>query len=144
MTKDVMVTISGFHVEEEESDTIEMVHIGQYFERNDTQYLLYDEQLEGMSEPVKNRIKIRKGKMELQKRGPVTTNMVFEEGKRESSTYAIPYGSFLMETYTKKVEFHLEEDCLKAKAFYELNINGVRYAKREVRIKAQSKKTFQL
>ena len=70
--------------------------------------------------------------------------MVFEEEKRESSTYAIPYGSFLMETYTKKVEFALSEDRLEAKAFYELNINGVRYARCEVRVRAQSRETFQL
>lgn len=144
MTKDVMVTISGFHVEEEEGDTIEMVHIGEYFERNGAHYILYEERLDGVTEPVRNRIKIRGQKMELQKRGPVTADMVFEEKKSQSSTYAIPYGSFLMETYTTKVECQVEDDCLEAKAFYELNINGVRYASCEVRVMAQSKETFRL
>ncbi len=142
MTKDVMVTISGLHVEEEEGDTIEMLHIGEYFERNGAHYILYEERLDGIAEPVKNRIKIRDRKMELQKRGPVTADMVFEEGKSQSSTYAIPYGSFLMEAYTKKVECRVEEDELEAKAFYELSINGVRYASCEVRVMAQSKEAF--
>ena len=31
MTKDVMVTISGFHTAEDDEDTIEMVHVGQYY-----------------------------------------------------------------------------------------------------------------
>ena len=88
MTKDVMVTISGFHMNEEEGDTIEMVHIGEYYERNGTHYILYEERLEGIAEPVKNRIKVREQRIELQKRGPVTVNMVFEKDKRQSSTYA--------------------------------------------------------
>ena len=41
MTKDVMVTIAGFHMAEEDEDTIEMVHIGEYYERNGTHYILY-------------------------------------------------------------------------------------------------------
>ena len=84
MTKDVMVTISGFHMNEEEGDTIEMVHIGEYYERNGTHYILYEERLEGIAEPVKNRIKVREQRIELQKRGPVTVNMVFRSEEHTS------------------------------------------------------------
>lgn len=144
MTKDVMVTVSGFHMNEEEGETIEMVHIGEYYERNGTHYILYEECLEGISVPVKNRIKIRGHRMELQKRGPVTVDMVFEEQKRQSSTYAVPYGSFLMDTYTTKVEVLTEDDRLEAKASYELNVNGVRCAVCDVRVLVQSRGSFRL
>ena len=144
MTKDVMVTISGFHMNEEEGDTIEMVHIGEYYERNGTHYILYEERLEGIAEPVKNRIKVREQRIELQKRGPVTVNMVFEKDKRQSSTYAIPYGSFLMETCTNSVEVCAGEDRMEAKASYELNVNGVRCASCDVRVLVQSRNTFRL
>ena len=144
MTKDVMVTISGFHMNEEEGDTIEMVHIGEYYERNGTHYILYEERLEGIAEPVKNRIKVREQRIELQKRGPVTVNMVFEKDKRQSSTYAIPYGSFLMETCATSVEVCAGEDRMEAKASYELNVNGVRCASCDVRVLVQSRNTFRL
>lgn len=144
MTKDVMVTISGFHVDEEEGDTIEMVHIGEYHEREGVHYIFYEERLEGVAEPVKNRITITGQKIELQKRGPVTVSMVFEEQSHQSSTYAIPYGSFLMDTYTTKVEVKTEEDSLGATASYELNVNGVRCARCDVQIFVQSRNTFQL
>lgn len=144
MTKDVMVTISGFHTAEDDEDTIEMVHVGQYYERNGTHYILYEERMEGMTEPIRNRIKIRERRMELQKRGPVTANMVFEEQKSQSSTYAIPYGSFLMETYTTKVEIQKEEESFLAKASYELNVNGVRCASCDIRLLVQPRKTFRL
>lgn len=144
MTKDVMVTIAGFHMAEEDEDTIEMVHIGEYYERNGTHYILYEERMEGMTEPVKNRIKVRGHRMELQKRGPITADMVFEEHKSQSSTYAIPYGSFLMETHTKKVEIQEEEACFLATASYELNVNGVRCASCDIRVLVQPRKTFRL
>ena len=67
MTKDVMVTIAGFHSLEENGDTIEMVHIGEYYQRNGTHYLLFEERMEGMSEPVKNRVKILFTKKALRK-----------------------------------------------------------------------------
>ena len=144
MTKDVVVTISGFHMDEEEGDTIEMVYIGEYHERKGVHYVFYEERLEGVADPVKNRITVTEQKIELQKRGPVTVNMVFEEQKHQSSTYAIPYGSFLMDTYTTKVEVKTEEDCLGATASYELHVNGVRCASCDVRVFVQSRDTFQL
>ena len=142
MTKDVMVTISGFHTAEDDEDTIEMVHVGQYYERNGTHYILYEERMEGMTEPIRNRIKIRERRMELQKRGPVTANMVFEEQKSQSSTYAIPYGSFLMETYTTKVGIQAEEESFLATASYELHV--VRCASCDIRVLVQPRKTFRL
>ena len=144
MTKDVMVTISGFHMAEDDEDTIEMVHIGEFYKRNGTYYILYEERMEGIAEPVKNRIKVREHRMELQKRGPVTADMVFEEHKSQSSTYAIPYGSFLMETYTTKVEIQEEEDRFLATASYKMNVNGVHCVSCDIRVLAQPRETFRL
>lgn len=144
MTKDVMVTISGFHMDEDEGDVVEMVHIGEYHERKGVHYIFYEERLEGVKEPVKNRITLTGPKIELQKRGAVTVDLVFEEQRHQSSTYAIPYGSFLMDTYTTKVEVRTEEDRLEATASYELNVNGVRCASCDVKICVQSRDTFRL
>ena len=144
MTKDVMVTIAGFHMAEEDEDTIEMVHIGEYYQRNGTHYLLFEERMEGMSEPVKNRVKFREHYLEVQKRGPVTVNMVFEKGKSQSSTYAIPFGSFLMETHTTEVSIREEEGRIEARAEYALEINGVYCARSEIRVVVQPKESFRL
>ncbi len=144
MTKEVMVTIAGFHMAENDEDTIEMVHVGEYYERNGTHYILFEERMEGISEPVKNRIKIKENKVEMQKRGPVAARMVFEAHKSQSSTYTIPYGSFLIEIYTVDVGLQVEEDRILTTASYELNVNGVHCASCNVRILAESRKTFRL
>ena len=78
MTKDVMVTIAGFHMAEEDEDTIEMVHIGEYYERNGTHYILYEERMEGMTEPRSEGIKVGGHRMELLKRGPVSGDLVYD------------------------------------------------------------------
>lgn len=144
MTKEVMVTISGLQMAGEEEDSIELVHIGEYYNRNGVHYILFDELLEGFPVPVKNRIKIKERFLEVQKKGPVTTRMVFEEGKSRSSTYAIPFGSFLMETFTTGVRIQEEEDRLEATASYRLDINGAHCSDCDIRILVQSKESFRL
>ena len=144
MTKEVMVTISGLQMAGEDDDAIELVHIGEYYERGGTHYVRYDELLEDITEPVKNTIKIRSRRLEVQKKGPVTANMVFEEGKTQSSTYAVPYGSFLIETFTNSVQLRKEESLIEVCASYRLEINGAHCADCDIRVKIEPRETFRL
>ena len=144
MTKDVMVTITGLHTMDEDDDAIEVVHIGEHYERNGAHYILFEERMEGMSAPVKNRIKIKDRCMEVQKKGAVNAAMIFEEAKSQSCTYAIPYGSFLLETYTTSVTVIEEEERLEATAVYELRVNGIHCAKSAIRVIIQPKELFRL
>lgn len=144
MTKEVMVTIAGLQMADEDQDSIELVHIGEYYKKNGTHYILFDELLEGMSVPVKNMIKIKERCLEVQKKGPVSAHMVFEEGKTQSSTYAIPYGSFLIETCTKGVQIQEEEEKLEVTAAYGLEINGAHCADCDIRVIVQSREAFRL
>ena len=142
MTKEVMVTISGLQIANEDQDAIELVRVGEYYERNGTHYLLFDELLEGISEPIKNVIKIKDRYMEVRKKGPVTTKLVFEEGKSESTTYSVPYGSFLMSTYTMGVDVRKDEEKLEAVASYRLSINGEHCADCDIHVKAEPRENF--
>lgn len=55
MTKDVVISVRGLQVMDNESaEDIETVQQGEYFERNGSIFLLYDEYYEGFDEPVKN------------------------------------------------------------------------------------------
>lgn len=54
MTKDVVISVRGLQVMDNESaEDIETVQQGEYFERNGSIFLLYDEYYEGFDEPVK-------------------------------------------------------------------------------------------
>ena len=65
MTKDVLVSISGKHIDimddpargyEVGEDGIEVVTPANYYCRNGKHYILYDEVLEGMAGTIKNKI----------------------------------------------------------------------------------------
>lgn len=144
MTKEVMVTISGLQMSEEDDDSVEIVHIGEYYERNESRYILFEELYEGLAIPIKNVIKIRQNRLEMRKSGPVTVNMVFEEGKSQSGTYAVPYGSFLIEVFTTSIHLKESEDRLEATASYTLEINGARYADCDVTVTVEPKSHFKL
>jgi len=144
MTKEVMVTLSGLQLAEGEQDTIELVHVGEYYEKNGTRYVFFEELLEGISQPVKNTIKIRDHYLEVQKRGAVTTNLIFEEGKTQSSTYHIPFGSFLITTNTTGVQVREEDELLEVTATYELHFNGQHCADCDIQVKIVPRERFRL
>lgn len=148
MTKEVMVSISGLQFadqdDHEEQEAIEMVHIGEYYRRNGAHYILFDELFEGIPGPVKNVIKIRGNCLEVQKRGPVTASLIFEEGRTQRSTYAVPYGSFLVDVCTIGVRITETEERLEATAAYALEINGAHCADCDIRVTVQPRETFQL
>lgn len=145
MTKEVMVTISGLQMSDDvEQESIELVHVGEYYERNGTHYILFDEVFEGIPQPVKNVIKIKDGSLEVQKKGPVTANLFFEEGRIQRSTYSVPYGSFLVDICTTGVRIDREEDRMEATAAYGLEINGQHCADCDIRVLVQSRDTFRL
>ena len=47
MTKEVMVTLSGLQLGDSGEDTVETVHIGEYYEKNGVHYLFFDDMQEG-------------------------------------------------------------------------------------------------
>ena len=86
MTKEVLIHLKGMQTTDDphgSDEPLELITVGEYYYRNNTHYLLYDEQMEGLDEPIHNLVKIRPGHMEVRKKGPVQTNMVFEDRKTE-------------------------------------------------------------
>ena len=85
MTKEVMVSIKGLQFDQSaDSEEIETIQWGQYYKKNGTHYVIYDELMEGCEEPTKNIIKFRERELNLTKRGLVNVYMVFEENKKNA------------------------------------------------------------
>ena len=95
MTKEVMVTLSGLQLGDSGEDTVETVHIGEYYEKNGVHYLFFDELLEGHKTPIRNMLKLRNEKLEVRKRGPVSAELVFEEGEVTEEHPDPPYHEIL-------------------------------------------------
>lgn len=147
MTKEVLITIAGLQMadeSDEDQELLEMIHVGEYYKKNGTHYILFDEMLEGMTEPVRNIIKVKDRGLEIRKRGPVAAHMVFEEGNSRQSIYQVPYGSFQVETATSSVRIEENDESLEVLAVYRLAVNGQHCADCDIRVFVQSREQFRL
>lgn len=146
MTKDVLVSISGMHMDvmaepaREMQDAIEIVIPGSYYWRSGKHYIVYDQAIEGSAEKIRNTIKITgTGSMEIIKSGMTSAHMVFEEGRRNYTYYRTPYGQMLVGVNTKKMDVSVEDETIKICVDYELDINHEPLADCEIRMSVVQK-----
>ena len=110
MTKDVLLHIKGMQfsqeVSEEEVENIETICPGEYFFRNNAHYILYEEVLEGETEPIKSMVKIKDGECIVTKKGAYQVQLAFEAGKKTLTDYNTPFGNIMigLDTTTLLVE----------------------------------------
>lgn len=123
MTKEVLVSVTGLQHQDGETDRTETITVGNYYKKDDSHYLFYEEMIEGFSEPVKNRITFSKGQLSVQKNGVIASNMIFEEKKKNLSNYVTPYGNIMVGIDAKKVELKEEERQIKVQVDYAMEVN---------------------
>lgn len=125
MDKEVLIHVRGLHMMEEdgEQEPVEIVVPGEYYFRNGSHYLRYEEILEDFSEPTINYIKISPKGIEVRKKGIVNVHMVFEQGKKNMTYYTTPYGTLQMGIAATSLELKESEENLQMKADYALDMN---------------------
>lgn len=140
MTKDILIALKGIQFEGGGGGTEEMevFTAGEYFFKNDTHYLLYEETDENGNQ-TSSRIKIKKDVVELTKKGDINVHMIFETGKKNLTNYQTSYGTLAIGLYTDEIRFEEEKDCLHLKINYQLEINFMPMAECEISLEAASK-----
>ena len=138
MTKDIMVSVSGIQFEIEPSEPVELITMGDYYHRNGKHYILYDESdmEDGLT---KNRIKIAPHKIEVFKSGATNAQMIFEEGKTNLTYYDTVMGSLLMGVTTESIRIQEEEERIRAKVRYSLEVNYTHISDCEIMIDVKSR-----
>ena len=146
MTKDVLVSISGLHLDmvenisEEESEAIEVVTPANYYCKNGKHYILYDEVTEGISGVTKNKIKISgEDSLEIMKSGISNAHMIFERNKKNLTYYQTPYGQMLVGVNTKNMEIRVTEKDIDVCVDYELDVNHEPLADCKIKMNITSK-----
>ncbi|MCR4955117.1 MAG: DUF1934 domain-containing protein [Lachnospiraceae bacterium] len=127
MSENVLFRIKGLHSNgdnSEEQDEIEVLNGAQYYKKNDTHYILYEEIAEGTTTVTKNLVKISKDKVEITKKGGVGTNMCFVPGKRHKTDYYTPEGMFSMGMDTKSVDMVEEDETITVIIAYAMELNN--------------------
>lgn len=144
MTKEVLIHVKGIQTTDESQgpdEPLEVITTGEYYYRNDTHYLLYEEQMEGFREPVHNMVKVRPGHMEVRKKGPVQVHMVFENDKTNVACYQTPYGPIHMEISAVRVYLGEGDELLEIGTDYALGMNGQAVADCQMKIRVTPKGT---
>lgn len=130
MTKNVLIKIIGVQQDDagEISSSETVVH-GEYYFRNGSHYILYEETDGDSGKTVKNSLKFKGSILELTRKGALQSRMTFEAGKRHTADYATPFGMLQMETDTSRILLSEEEERFRIKADYDLWANGVLLSK---------------
>lgn len=126
MNREVELVLSGLHDTEgaSDKDAVKTAQTAQYFKRNDSHYLLYEENMEGFDGVCKSRIKFRDNLLELTRRGAVDMHMIFEENKRHMIPYNTPYGQLMLGIETGRVLVEEQEDQIHVTVEYTLDHEG--------------------
>ena len=141
MQKEVLIHVRGLQMMDAQGDQepIEIVVPGQYYFRNGSHYLRYEEILDESSEPTVNYIKMSERGLEVSKKGLVNVHMVFEQGKKNMTYYTTPYGTIEMGIAATNMNLKEDESGLNMKVDYALDMNQEHVADCCLAIQAQPK-----
>ena len=141
MNKDLLIHVRGLQLMEtdDEQEPIEIVVPGQYYFRNGSHYLRYEEMLDDSAQTTVNYIKMSSEGVEIRKQGQVNVHMVFEQGKKNKTFYNTPYGTLQMGIAATGLELKESKDDIQMKVDYALDMNEEHVADCYLTVQAQSK-----
>ena len=125
MEKEVLLSLKGlqFAVGEEGAQALETITPAEYFVRNGSHYVIYDEVMEGFEENTRNVIKFKDSLVEVTKKGLMNVHMVFEEKKKNMTSYVTPFGNILIGIDTADIKIKESEDAISVDVEYTLEAN---------------------
>ncbi len=125
MKKDVIITIKGLQsFEDAESDSVELVTSGRFYEKNGNYYISYKEsELTGLGNTTTT-VKVEKNKVTVMRFGDLETHMIFEEGKKHISYYDMGFGALTVGISTKSIDKSLSDLGGRMKIDYAMEINN--------------------
>ena len=141
MAKDVLVSVKGTQVIDGDSDSVEVITSGTWYEKNGKQYLLYEETYEQMQVTTKNTLKITPDLVEVSKKGAISSKMVYERGKKHMSNYTTPMGLIVLGITTKDIFVEADAEKLQVEIRYAMEMNGQFVSESRLEIQATVKGT---
>lgn len=124
MTKEILLSLKGLQMEnKEDAQAMETITPADYYEKNGSHYVLYEEMMEGFTAVTKNRIKFNDSRLEVSKKGLINVQMLFEENKKNMTSYTTPYGNILIGIDTESISVQEKENQIRVEVEYTLEAN---------------------
>lgn len=124
MQKDVVVRVTGFHSIDGDTDPISLVAPGSFYEKNGKYFIVYDELVEGESDPIRCTIKVNADGRHAEIGRGASGRLEFESGRPTVCCYSTPYGPLYLNIFASRVDFRLTEEEFRLEIDYSLEING--------------------
>jgi len=93
-------------------------------ERSGSFYILFDQKDEASGLSTNNMIKIKEGKIEVRRKGALTTKLVFDEEKPYQTEYETEYGMMDLKIITKEISCQILQKDVNLKIKYEILMHG--------------------
>jgi len=124
MTKDVIISVTGTQFSADDlQEPVEVITSGSYYKKNNKHYVVYDELIDG-EYLTKNMMKFDDKGVNIIRSGAVTSNMTFEENKRNISNYVTPFGSLAIGIDASKVLVEEKKEEINVDIDYAIDINS--------------------
>lgn len=124
MTKEILLSLKGLQLESGEgAQEMETITPAEYYKRNGSHYVIYEEMTEGFTDVTRNRIKFNDSYLEVSKKGLINVQMLFEENKKNMTSYVTPYGNILIGIDTESVLVEEKENQIRVEVAYALEAN---------------------
>ena len=123
MTKEVTVIIDGLQFGAED-EAVSMIAPGVYHHSHGKHYIQYEENAESGEGSTQSTIKITPKRIEIVKKGVITSHMIFAVGKPSQTLYQTPYGDLFLEIQTNELVVEATTEEILASFHYTLSANG--------------------
>lgn len=130
MIKDVLISISGLHMDVNEQqegsseETIEIFNPGKYYYKNGKHYVFFEEMEEGFHEITKTQIRWQGSEfLEVSKKGLSNMHMILEKNTKNRCYYNTPFGQLNLGMYMTEMQVDEKEDDIDIRARYLLDVN---------------------
>lgn len=121
MGNQVQLTVTGRQKDEFGTESVtETKAVAEYYKKNGTTYIFYEEVPEGSNSIIKNTIKFKNNVLELTKKGALNTRMVFDAENDFRMDYQTPFGCLQMDIHTESVNCTLRDGLPQITATYTL------------------------
>ena len=123
MNKKVKVSLSSYQKTDEGVEEIKVSAPGTYSLINDRHFIKYEEKTD---DDAINKVllKFDSGFLEMTKSGETMSTLTFNERENTEGYYKTPYGTFLIETDTKKLDIKTGKKNIFVNLEYGLFIDG--------------------
>lgn len=131
--KNAIISVKSFQYIDDDEGVVELKTTGKYGIKNDKHYILYEE-IDESGGKTDTMIKLSSTEAVLQRSGALENRMVVEVGKRHSSLYSTPMGSFFIDVYGESIKSTLSESGGTLSLIYSLNMNTSPVGKNRIEI----------